>query len=160
MSIASIVVSGQTVTSSQVYTSHFDFLFDPPSNIRGRSCYLQVKQASMMFAIKPTEDIYGTNYLISTSLYQPHSFNSVNDAYSFQPNPDSNYLPNGPSKVVAMLTGINLLGEAPKILVNIPNGPEKIRISIQAVTDINQFTVDVPPHLTLLMEIVPASIIG
>lgn len=159
MSIANIVISGQTVTHPGQYTATFDFVFDPPSNVRGCSCYLKVKQASIAFATTVPTNTSTSTYLISTSLSQPHSFNSVNDVLGYPSPIDANRLSNGPSKVVAMITGLSMAVEAPQILVNIPNGPEKVTITIQSVIDENPWTVDVPPHITMIFELVAADII-
>lgn len=136
--------------------------FRPPPNVAGRTCYLRVVNASLMGKDHFIASV--DTYYITMDLTQSMSYASMNHAIGgTTAEPGAFVCQDTPNQVVAMMTtgrqtGADteflgmILGEQPRILVDIPEGPQYVTINVYRG---NGALVTGIPHLALFMEITP-----
>lgn len=116
----------------------FDVTFIPPDFISGKSCLLQVHTASVMYTTYPdhprNEECV---FLFKLSWRQPNSYMSVYDEFY---KPDAEHRQgkvvagNYNTCVAATVSGMQNQGGFAPAMVDIPQGPHTLHVSVQQIT--------------------------
>jgi hypothetical protein len=142
MATCTIVFAGEATVSNN--HAEFTTSFLPPSPVSGRSCYLKVTNVAAMQEEDVALSQFCTFY-VTMSLYQPLSFASVNDTVFQAAFADGRLVHKQcRNQIVGFITtggvstsGINAGGFSsqvqtnfPRILVEIPDGPQYVVVGL------------------------------
>lgn len=142
MATCTIVFAGEATVSD----NHVEFTtsFLPPSPVSGRSCYMKVTNVAAMQEEDVALDQFCT-YYVTMNLYQPLSFASVNDTVFQAAFADGRLVhKQSRNQIVGIIStggvttsGANAGGLStqvqanfPRILVEIPDGPQYVRVGL------------------------------
>lgn len=165
MATATVLLSSPAALES----GHVEFTtsFTPPSNVSGRSCYLKVTNVSVSTPTLGTADFpLGTTYFVTMDIPQVFSYSSVNNPILPATTiTDSRIvLKNNRNIVVGLVTSaygdvtdnvsaiFSSTSQFPRILVEIPDGPQYIKVGLWAGVGAMTSAVDL---LTVFFELTP-----
>lgn len=132
MATATIVFSAP----APVVSGHNEFTtsFIPPSNVSGRSCYLKVCNIAALNATSVHLEPY-TTYMLTMDFSQPFSYGSINDSVGSVIASDGRIKEKQCRNIVVGLfqtvkEGTVFQSVYPRILVEIPDGPQYIKVGL------------------------------
>jgi len=148
---------------AELVNGHVEYTasFTPPANISGRSCYLKVVSVAVTFSGEEDLSDFST-FFVTMDLPQPFSFASINNALGQATITDKRLVTrDSRNQVVGLYYTGGVQGDAggysnaspfqyPRILVEIPDGPQYVKIGLHEST--GTMTTDVS-QLTVLCEI-------
>lgn len=156
---ATVLLGGRPVSNTAQSSASMTIPFRPPANVSGRCCYLNVTNVVVDSGDTPIPT-FGS-YYITMDLTQPMSYASVNNAVTLNPVSPAFVCQDSPNQVVAVISAgqgdidgnnwATIHGTQPRILVDIPEGPQYITITIYKSSG----TFDDISHLGIFCEITP-----
>lgn len=170
--VTTVLISSEphAFTNTSKYTAYFDILFTPPEPVSGKCCYFQVKQCALreIDAVDDAETSEPRTWLISLDWRQPNSFCCIYDEDPYLGTHSGvrdtqGKVPSGMyNNVVAVVHKSAPYSvyhtESPRCLVDIPQGPHKLRVSatlLKADDGVTTNSESYPWNITLFGELIP-----